>query len=73
VLVAWLQEIVPGHLRDRVMSMVVLAAVAFDPLSFALAGLLLAAGVTAMFAVSGLLILLTAVAAAAMPAIRRLR
>jgi MFS family permease len=73
VLVAWLQELVPGHLRGRVMSLVVLAAVAFDPLSFALAGLLLPAGVTVMFAVCGLLILLTAVVAAAVPVIRRLR
>jgi MFS family permease len=73
VLVAWLQELVPGHLRGRVMSLVVLAAVAFDPLSFALAGLLLPAGVTVMFAACGLLILLTAVAAVAVPAIRGLR
>jgi MFS family permease len=73
VLVAWLQELVPGHLRGRVMSLVVLATVAFDPLSFTLAGLLLPAGVTVMFAVCGLLILLTALAAFAVPAIRRLR
>lgn len=36
VLVAWLQELVPEHLRGRVMSLVVLAVVAFDPLSYVL-------------------------------------
>jgi hypothetical protein len=73
VLVAWLQELVPAHIRGRVMSLVVLATVAFDPLSYALAGALLPAGVTVMFAACGLLILLTSVAAAAVPAVRGLR
>ena len=64
VLVARLQERVPEHLRGRVMSLVVLAVVAFDPLSYALAGLLLPFGVPVLFAVSGGTGLVTAAAAA---------
>lgn len=65
VLVAWLQERVPEHLRGRVMSLVVLAVVAFDPLSYLLAGVLLPFGVPVLFAVSGGIVLVTAAAAAA--------
>lgn len=72
VLVAWLQERVPEHLRGRVMSLVVLAAVALDPLSYALAGVLLPAGTTIMFSVCGSLILLCAAITAMAPAVRRL-
>lgn len=72
VLVAWLQELVPAHLRGRVMSLVVIAVVAFDPLSYAFAGLLLPAGVTTVFVVAGAVVALAAAAALATPAVRRL-
>ncbi len=72
VLVAWLQERVPEQLRGRVMSLVVLAAAALNPLSYALAGVLLPAGTTVMFSVCGVLILLCAAATATAPAVRRL-
>lgn len=58
VLVAWLQERVPAQLRGRVMSLVVLAVVAFDPVSYALAGALLPLGVTAVFTIGGGTVLL---------------
>lgn len=51
---------------------IVLAVVAFDPLSYALAGLLLPAGVTTMFLTAGVLVLLTAALTAAAAAVRRL-
>ena len=60
VLVAWLQELVLAHLRGRVMSLVALAVVAFDPLSYALAGALLPLGVAALFAIGGGTVLLAA-------------
>lgn len=72
VMVAWLQELVPEQLRGRVMSLVVLSVIAFDPLSYALAGALLPAGVTALFAVSGGLVLLCAAAMAITPKVRSL-
>ena len=72
VLVAWLQERVPEQLRGRIMSLVVLAAVALDPLSYALAGVLLPAGTAIMFSICGALILLCAAAIATVPAVRRL-
>lgn len=72
VLVAWLQELVPAHLRGRVMSLVVLAVVAFDPFSYALAGLLLPTGITTMFLIAGSAVLLTAALTAMTPAVRRL-
>lgn len=55
-LVTWLQELVPAHLLGRVMSLVVLAVVALDPLSYALLPL----GVTALFTVGGGTVLLAA-------------
>lgn len=69
-LVAWMQEMVPEHLRGRIMSLVVLATIAFDPLSYALAGLLLPAGLTVLFAICGGLVLLCAAAAFAVPTLR---
>ena len=73
VLVAWLQERVPEELRGRVMSLVVLAVVAFDLLSYALAGLLLPAGTTVLFTVCGAVVLLAAGGAAASRSVRTLR
>ena len=71
MLVAWLQELVPDALRGRVMSLVVLALVAFDPVSYALAGLLLPAGVTAVFVAAGSVVVATAAGMACVPAVRR--
>lgn len=74
VLVSWLQERVPEELRGRVMSLVALSVVASDPLSFALAGVLLPAGTTTLFVVCGGAVVLTAgAAAAASHAVRSLR
>ncbi|GAA5153839.1 tetracycline efflux MFS transporter Tet(V) [Pseudonocardia eucalypti] len=64
VLVAWLQELVPVCLSGRVMSLVALAAVALDPLSFALAGALLPAGLPMLFGACGALVLVAASIAA---------
>lgn len=73
VLVSWLQERVPEGLRGRVLSLVVLAVAAFDPLSYALAGALLPLGTAALFVVCGALVLVGAGVAAASPAVRSLR
>ena len=54
------------------MSLVVLAAVALDPLSYALAGVLLPAGTAIMFSICGALIMLCAAATATVPPVRRL-
>lgn len=60
VITAWLQERVESALLGRVMSLVVLAAVALDPISFAATGALLEMGLTPLFALAGGLIVLTA-------------
>ncbi|MFI0264010.1 MFS transporter [Streptomyces sp. NPDC017056] len=73
VIVATLQERVPGQLLGRVLSLVVLATVAFDPFSYVIAGLLLPYGTTTLFLVCGSAVLACAVLVAASPAIRSLR
>ncbi|KIF78251.1 transporter [Streptomyces sp. 150FB] len=73
VIVATLQERVPERLLGRVLSLVVLATVAFDPFSYVIAGLLLPYGTTALFVVCGSAVLLSACLVAASPAIRALR
>ncbi|GCD32802.1 MFS transporter [Streptomyces chrestomyceticus JCM 4735] len=73
VIVATLQERVPGHLLGRVLSLVVLATVAFDPFSYVIAGLLLPYGTTTLFLVCGSAVLACAGLVAASPAIRSLR
>ncbi|MFB1045546.1 MFS transporter [Streptomyces chrestomyceticus] len=73
VIVATLQERVPGHLLGRVLSLVVLATVAFDPFSYVIAGLLLPYGTTTLFLVCGSTVLACAGLVAASPAIRSLR
>ncbi|MFI2242494.1 MFS transporter [Streptomyces chrestomyceticus] len=72
VIVATLQERVPGHLLGRVLSLVVLATVAFDPFSYVIAGLLLPYGTTTLFLVCGSAVLACAGLVAASPAIRSL-
>jgi len=54
----------------RVMSLAMFSAVALDPISFALAGLLVQLDLTAMFLAAGTLLLLTAVAGAASSTMR---
>ncbi|MFJ2738169.1 MFS transporter [Streptomyces sp. NPDC087440] len=73
VIVATLQERVPERLRGRVLSLVVLATVAFDPFSYTIAGVLLPYGTTTLFVVCGSAVLACAALVAASPAIRSLR
>ncbi len=56
VLLSWLQERTPEELRGRIMSIVAFAFLALDPLSYAVAGLLLPLGATATLAIPGLLL-----------------
>ena len=53
VLISWLQERTSPELLGRVMSLVVFAAVALDPVSYALTGVLVAGGVERLFLVAG--------------------
>lgn len=64
VLVSWLQERTAPELLGRVMSLVVFAAVALDPASYALTGLLVAGGVERLFLGAGATLVLTAAVAA---------
>ncbi|MEV0281360.1 MFS transporter [Streptomyces sp. NPDC050610] len=73
VIVATLQERVPARLLGRVISLLVLATVAFDPFSYVLAGALLPYGTTTLFLVCGGSVLACAALVAASPAIRSLR
>ncbi|MFD7339117.1 MFS transporter [Streptomyces violascens] len=73
VVVATLQERVPEQLLGRVLSLVVLATVAFDPFSYVVAGVLLPYGTTTVFLVCGSAVLACAGLVAASPAIRSLR
>jgi hypothetical protein len=66
-LTTWLQESAPDEVMARVMSLVVLAYVGTDPLSFALAGALLPLGITALFAITGGLTVLAGLLALARP------
>ncbi|MFE7120016.1 MFS transporter [Streptomyces sp. NPDC057654] len=73
VIVATLQERVPERLLGRVLSLVVLATVAFDPFSYVIAGVLLPYGTTTLFLVCGSAVLACAALVATSPAIRSLR
>jgi MFS family permease len=57
VLLSWLQERTPEDLRGRIMALVAFAFLALDPLSYAVAGLLLPLGATATLAIPGALLL----------------
>jgi MFS family permease len=61
ITVSWLQERTEPALIGRVMSFAMFSAVALDPISFALAGILVGIDLTSMFLVAGALLLLTAV------------
>lgn len=65
ITISWLQERTEPRLLGRVMSLAMFSAVALDPISFALAGILVGINVTAMFVGAGALLLLTAVFGAA--------
>lgn len=67
-LTTWLQEAAPEEVMARVMSLVVLAYVGTDPLSYALAGALLPLGITALFAIAGGLTVLAGLLALRSPA-----
>jgi MFS family permease len=60
ITISWLQERTEPPLIGRVMSIAMFSAVALDPISFALAGLLVELDLTAMFVAAGTLLLLTA-------------
>jgi MFS family permease len=64
ITISWLQERAQPGMIGRVMSLAMFSAVALDPISFALAGLLVQLDLTAMFLAAGSLLLLTAVAGA---------
>jgi hypothetical protein len=61
ITVSWLQERTESALIGRVMSFAMFSAVALDPISFALAGILVGIDLTSMFLAAGALLLLTAV------------
>ncbi|MBA3490811.1 MAG: MFS transporter [Rubrobacteraceae bacterium] len=60
ITISWLQERTEPGLLGRVMSFAMFSAVALDPISFALAGILVELDLTAMFLAAGALLLLTA-------------
>jgi len=60
ITVSWLQERTEPPLIGRVMSIAMFSAVALDPISFALAGVLVEVDLRAMFLAAGALLLLTA-------------
>ena len=59
--ISWLQERSEPGLVGRVMSLAMLSAVALDPISYVLAGLLVEANLEAVFLAAGGLLLFTAV------------
>ena len=62
VLLSWLQARTPEALRGRIMSLVAFAFLALDPLSYAVAGVLLPFGATATLAIPGIVLVLLALA-----------
>ena len=70
ITISWLQERTEPRLIGRVMSFAMFSAVALDPISFALAGVLVELDLTAVFLAAGTLLLLTAVLGALSPTMR---
>jgi len=70
ITISWLQERSEPGMLGRVMSFAMFSAVALDPISFALAGVLVELDLTTMFLAAGTLLLLTAVVGAASPTMR---
>jgi hypothetical protein len=60
ITISWLQERADPDLLGRVMSLVMFSAVALDPISFALAGVLAEVNLEATFVGAGALLVLTA-------------
>ena len=60
ITISWLQERTEPALLGRVMSLVMFSAVALDPISFALAGVLVEVNLAATFVGAGALLVLTA-------------
>ena len=60
ITISWLQERTEPGFLGRVMSFAMFSAIALDPISFALAGLLVELDLTAMFLSAGALLLITA-------------
>jgi MFS family permease len=73
VLMAWLQERTKPAMHGRVMSLMMFAAVAVDPLSYALMGALSELDLRVMFAAAGSLLTLTALLGAASRTVRSFR
>jgi MFS family permease len=73
VLMAWLQERTKPSLHGRVMSLMMFAAVAVDPLSYALMGALSELDLWIMFAAAGSLLTITALLGAASRTVRSFR
>ena len=71
VLVSWLQEWVEPDLRGRVMSLVVFCSVALDPVSYALAGVLVGVSLPAVFVSAGVLMGLAALLGCMSKTVRR--
>jgi Major Facilitator Superfamily len=70
ITISWLQERTEQRLIGRVMSFAMFSAVALDPISFALAGVLVELDLTAVFLAAGALLLLTAILGALSPTMR---
>ena len=70
VLVAWLQERTKPSMHGRVMSLMMFAAVAVDPLSYALMGVVSGLGLAVMFAPAGSLLVVAALSGAASRTVR---
>jgi Major Facilitator Superfamily len=68
--ISWLQERSEPELTGRVMSLAVLASIALDPISFALAGFLVEVNLRATFVGAGTLLLITATLGAASQTMR---
>ena len=73
VLMAWLQERTKPAMHGRVMSLMMFAAVAVDPLSYALMGALSELDLRVMFAAAGSLLTLAALLGAANRTVRSFR
>ncbi len=71
VLVSWLQERVEPALRGRVMSLVMFCVVALDPVSYALAGALVARSLALTFVAAGTLMIVTALLGALSGPVRK--
>ena len=65
ITISWFQERAESGLLGRVMSLAMFSAIALDPISFALAGILVGINLTAMFVGAGALLLITATLGAA--------